>query len=172
MEVCKSLRLWEVLGEYVETETNPHILVFSLTILSSLCFDDECCHEIRVHCVYSICKLLMNHIVKVNPRIKGQYVLLVLTIEQGRQLGQEHKERDRPQLHQVSATHLQSRAQQENTQTPLHSLGLRTLHRRRELQRKHKRLHRHSEETEQVAGKGECEGRTRSCQRSARTWSS
>jgi hypothetical protein len=76
LDVCKNFKLWEILGEYVEHDNNPLIIVFSLAILSSLCFDDECCYQIRIHCAYSVCKLLMNHITRVNPRIKGQYVSL------------------------------------------------------------------------------------------------
>jgi len=78
LEICKSLNLWEILGEYIEHDTDPFIIISSLAILSSLCFDDECCYQIRIHCAYSVCKLLMNHITRVNPRIKGKYVSITL----------------------------------------------------------------------------------------------
>ena len=74
-EICKTFHLWEILREYIDTDSNPHILMFSLTILSSLCFDDECCYQVRIHCAYSVSKLLMTHTTKALQKTKGQYVL-------------------------------------------------------------------------------------------------
>ena len=74
LEACRNAKLWQILEEYVASDLDPKILVLSLAILSNLCFDDECCVQIRLHCAYCVCQLLMRHIPKLHPSIKGQYV--------------------------------------------------------------------------------------------------
>lgn len=74
LEICKSQKLYEILEEYIVTDLDPRIIVLSLATLSNLCFDDECCTQIRINCAYSVCQLLMRHLSKLHPTIKGQYV--------------------------------------------------------------------------------------------------
>ncbi len=75
LEPCRVAKLWEILEENIAADLDPRILVLSLATLSNLCFDDEACCQIRIHCAYCVCQLLMRHLPKLHPAIKGQYVL-------------------------------------------------------------------------------------------------
>ena len=72
--VGRNMKLWETLKELMEGDNDPSIIVYCLTLLSALCFDDESCYRIRIHCGYLVCQLLLNHITTLNPGIQGSYV--------------------------------------------------------------------------------------------------
>lgn len=76
LDECKNAKLWELLDENIRSDLDPRILVLSLSILSNMCFDDDCCIQIRIRCAYGVCQLLIRHCHKLHPSIKGQYVIL------------------------------------------------------------------------------------------------
>ena len=69
--------MWTLLEEHLRSVGNRELLVYTLAILTNLCFDDESCLQIRMRCAYSVCQLMIQHILKLNASIKGKYVLLL-----------------------------------------------------------------------------------------------